>query len=104
MIELEDNKGFNCCEIIEQENRKLNIGIIDADLLDGGTRHPNLSLLKISGYCKSFGHKVRLIQSYDEIVSEGKIIIPGRNRQTLWGGRMDANPKLLLNDTCLQKN
>ena len=23
----------------------------------------------------------------------------GRNRQTLWGGCTDANPKLLLNDT-----
>ena len=25
----------------------------------------------------------------------------GRNRQTPWGGCTDANPKLLLNDTCL---
>ena len=25
--------------------------------------------------------------------------IIGRNRQTLWGGCTDANPKLLLNDT-----
>ena len=25
--------------------------------------------------------------------------IEGRNRQTLWGGCTDANPKLLLNDT-----
>ena len=25
------------------------IGIIDADLLDNGTRHPNLALMKISG-------------------------------------------------------
>ena len=25
--------------------------------------------------------------------------IKGRNRQTLWGGCTDANPKLLLNDT-----
>ena len=25
--------------------------------------------------------------------------IYGRNRQTLWGGCTDANPKLLLNDT-----
>ena len=24
---------------------------------------------------------------------------PRRNRQTLWGGCTDANPKLLLNDT-----
>ena len=28
----------------------MNIGIIDADLLDKGTRHPNLALMKISGY------------------------------------------------------
>ena len=28
------------------------IGIIDADLLDNGTRHPNLALMKIRGYQK----------------------------------------------------
>ena len=49
------------------QNRKLKIGIIDADLLDNGTRHPNLALLKISGYCKSLGHETRLICDYDEI-------------------------------------
>ena len=43
------------------------IGLVDADLLDGGTRHPNLALLKISGFCKSRGYKVRLICNYDEI-------------------------------------
>ena len=26
------------------------VGLIDADLLDNGTRHPNLALLKIAGY------------------------------------------------------
>jgi hypothetical protein len=46
---------------------------MDADLLDNGTRHPNLALLKISGYCKSFGHNVRLIQSYDEVAKDGQI-------------------------------
>lgn len=66
-------KGFNCCKIIEREGERLRIGIMDADLLDNGTRHPNLALLKISGYCKSFGHNVRLIQSYDEVAKEGKI-------------------------------
>ena len=25
------------------------IGLVDADLLDNGTRHPNLTLLKIAG-------------------------------------------------------
>ena len=35
------------------------------------------------------------------IANEGYIInaVIGRNRQTLWGGCTDANPKLLLNDT-----
>ena len=28
------------------------IGIIDADLIDHGTRHPNLALMKIAGYLK----------------------------------------------------
>ena len=30
--------------------RKLRVGIIDADLLDHGTRHPNLALMKLSGW------------------------------------------------------
>ena len=42
------------------------IGIIDADLLDNGTRHPNLALMKISGYYKELGNQVNLIESYDE--------------------------------------
>ena len=35
-------------------------------------------------------HSGAKIQMFDET---------RRNRQTLWGGRTDANPKLLLNDT-----
>ncbi len=65
--------GFNCSRIIEREGERLRIGIMDADLLDNGTRHPNLALLKISGYCKSYGHNVRLIQSYDEVAKDGQI-------------------------------
>lgn len=65
--------GFNCSKIIEREGERLRIGIMDADLLDNGTRHPNLALLKISGYCKSYGHNVRLIQSYDEVAKDGQI-------------------------------
>ena len=30
----------------------MKIGLVDADLLDGGTRHPNLALLKIAGFFK----------------------------------------------------
>ena len=28
----------------------MKVGLVDADLLDGGTRHPNLALLKIAGF------------------------------------------------------
>lgn len=73
LIQSEDNIGFNCCDIIERDGERLRIGIIDADLLDNGTRHPNLALLKISGYCKHYGHHVRLIHSYDEVSMDGKI-------------------------------
>lgn len=52
----------------------MKIGILDADLMDHGTRHPNLALMKISGYYKEQGHKVELIYRsyldayhYDEI-------------------------------------
>lgn len=39
----------------------LKIGLVDADLLDNGTRHPNLAQMKISSYCKSRGHDTRLL-------------------------------------------
>ena len=58
--------GFDL-EPINNSDKSLNIGVIDADLLDNGTRHPNLALLKISGYCKRLKHNVKLITHYDEI-------------------------------------
>ncbi len=48
----------------------MKIGIFDADLLDNGTRHPNLALMKISAYYKELGNEVELIQTYDEDLSE----------------------------------
>lgn len=39
------------------------IGIIDADLIDHGTRHPNLALMKIAGYLREKGNEVKLIYS-----------------------------------------
>lgn len=36
-------------------NGRIHIGLIDADLLAGGTRHPNLALLKIAGYLRDNG-------------------------------------------------
>jgi len=53
----------------------LNIGIIDADLLDNGTRHPNLALMKISGYYKSIGDKVQLLYDYKNINEYDKIYL-----------------------------
>lgn len=43
------------------------IGIIDADLLDNGTRHPNLALMKLSGYFKDRGEDVFLLEDYEDI-------------------------------------
>ncbi len=43
------------------------IGIIDADLLDNGTRHPNLAVMKISGYQKELGNDVTLLEDYYSI-------------------------------------
>lgn len=52
----------------------MNIGIIDADLLDKGTRHPNLALMKISGYYKK-ENKVTLLTSYEDIPKYDKVFI-----------------------------
>ena len=76
LIRVKKNKGFDCCELIEQEGEQLRIGIIDADLLDNGTRHPNLALLKISGYCKHYGHHVRLIHEYNEVIKGNPVNTP----------------------------
>ena len=53
----------------------MKIGIIDADLLDNGTRHPNLALMKISGYNKEQGHSVTLLDSYIGLNSYDKVYI-----------------------------
>ena len=61
-----DNEGFRS-DLVLHTDEKLRVGIIDADLLDHGTRHPNLALLKISAFCKELGHEVRLICNYNEL-------------------------------------
>lgn len=47
-----------------------NIGIVDADLLDNGTRHPNLVCLKLAGYYgkQGLGEHVELIENWDQII------------------------------------
>ena len=44
------------------------IGIIDADLLDGGTRHPNLVCLKLSGWHKQQGNNTELIKDWKQVL------------------------------------
>ena len=46
----------------------MKIGLVDADLLDGGTRFPNLALMKIAGYYKRLGNDVGLIGKYDPAI------------------------------------
>lgn len=52
------------------------IGLIDADLMDNGTRHPNLALMKIAGYYKELGNEVELIYtSYNEVYNYDKLFM-----------------------------
>ena len=52
------------------------IGILDADLMDGGTRHPNLALMKIAGYFYELGNEVKLIyKDYNEVREYKRVFI-----------------------------
>lgn len=43
------------------------IALIDADLLDNGTRHPNLAIMKLSSFFKSKDCQVKLIEEYESL-------------------------------------
>ena len=56
------------------KKKECHIGLVDADLLDNGSRHPNLALLKIAGFLNDNGVDFELIldsnadiSKYDEI-------------------------------------
>ena len=53
----------------------MKIGLIDADLLDNGTRHPNLALMKLSGYHKAKGHEVELLNAYKDIEAYDQVLV-----------------------------
>lgn len=54
----------------------MKIGLIDADLMDNGTRHPNLVLMKLAGYYKDNGNEVTLIYNdYEEVKNYDKVFI-----------------------------
>lgn len=58
---------------------RIHIGLVDADLMFGGTRHPNLALLKIAGYLRDNGFVINGWEkgekkSYDLITSDNPTI------------------------------
>ena len=54
----------------KSRKKKWLIGLVDADLLDNGTRHPNLALLKIAGFLFDNKVKFELILNSNEDVEK----------------------------------
>ncbi len=48
------------------DKNKIYIGLVDADLMNGGTRHPNLVLLKLAGFLYDNNIKFKLITDNNE--------------------------------------
>lgn len=57
---------------------KIKIGLVDADLLCNGTRHPNLVLMKIAGFLNDNGIDFHLIIDQDEDISSYTLIYISR--------------------------
>lgn len=58
--------------------RKNKIGLVDADLLYNGTRHPNLVLLKLAGFLNDNRIDFKLIIDQDEDITPYKYIYISR--------------------------
>ena len=58
--------------------KKLKIGLVDADLLCNGTRHPNLVLMKLAGFLNDNGIDFKLIINQDEDITPYKLIYISR--------------------------
>lgn len=56
------------------KNKTYKIGLVDADLLCNGTRHPNLALLKIAGYFRDNGFIRKSEAQNDENVSTYELL------------------------------
>lgn len=54
------------------------IGLVDADLMDGGTRHPNLVLLKLAGFLRDNNVPFKLIEDTNEDISKYKLVYISR--------------------------
>ena len=77
----------------------VNIGIIDADLIDKGTRHPNLALLKISAYNKEIGNNVKLLTDYKEIPNYDHVYISKVFRYTEVSQDLKKNKNISIGGT-----
>ena len=51
-------------------NGEMLFGLVDADMLANGTRHPNLALLKLAGYLRDHGKRYKLITEDNADISE----------------------------------
>ena len=58
--------------------RKIKIGLVDADLLYNGTRHPNLVLMKLAGFLNDNDIDFHLIIDQDEDITPYKLIYISR--------------------------
>ena len=58
--------------------KKLKIGLVDADLLCNGTRHPNLVLMKLAGFLNDNSIDFKLIIDQDEDITPYKLIYISR--------------------------
>lgn len=63
--------GIGDCVVQDEEviEHPIIIGLVDADLMDGGTRHPNLALLKIAGFLQDNDIDFKLIETENEDIS-----------------------------------
>lgn len=58
--------------------RRIKIGLVDADLLCNGTRHPNLVLMKLAGFLDDNNIDFKLIFDQEEDISKYKFIYISR--------------------------
>ena len=60
------------------QKKKIKIGLVDADLLCNGTRHPNLVLMKLAGFLYDNGIDFHLIIDQDEDISPYNLVYISR--------------------------
>lgn len=69
--------------MVNKKKKVLHIGLVDADLLCNGTRHPNLALLKIAGYLKDNGFVRKTDSTSNDKVSTYVLLTNDNNFEDL---------------------